>query len=215
MRLWVMTSYSFKLLRQFICEFSNTWVEHERCTANITPRLFFCLEYKPLGMINYVFNPIKSWWTSRESWSYPSIHLSCTKSWHKTLLVHNGFRFRLKEDSYFNTLRIPLCWLLRRFTRPLGFGLNWGRGDVSFLYEVVAQIWLDKLRSFRGCWETFIKYLFLINHLFHAFFGLWGVFLASNSLHNLYTIVQWKENKFAMLKLVINRKYTCAWEIRI
>ena len=32
-----------------------------KTTANITPRFFHCLEYKPLGMINYVFNPIKSW----------------------------------------------------------------------------------------------------------------------------------------------------------
>ena len=30
-----------------------------KTTANITPRLFHCLQYKPLGMINYVFNPIK------------------------------------------------------------------------------------------------------------------------------------------------------------
>ena len=31
---------------------------------------------------------------------------------------------------------------------------------VSFLPEVVAQIWLDPLRVFWGCRETFIKYFF-------------------------------------------------------
>ena len=57
-------------------------------------------------------------------------------------------------------LGIPLCGLLS--TRALEFGLNWGRWDVSFLSEVVAQIWLGPLRGFWGCWETFIEFFFYI-----------------------------------------------------
>ena len=44
---------------------------------------------------------------------------------------------------------------------------------------------LNPLRGFWGCWETFIWILFSIYQLFHAIFDLRGVFLTSNSLHNL------------------------------
>ena len=56
---------------------------------------------------------------------------------------------------------------------------------ITFYVEVVAQISLDQLRGFWGCWATFIKYFFPINQLLHALFGHRGVFLASNSLHEV------------------------------
>ena len=56
-----------------------------------------------------------------------------------------------------------------------------GRWDVFFLPEVVAQIWLDPLRDFWGCWTTFIQNFFRKIHSFM----LLGQFLTSNSLHNL------------------------------
>ena len=48
-------------------------------------------------------------------------------------------------------------------------------------FDVIAQIWLDPLRGFWGRWLTFLKTFFqLINFLM-----LFGVFLASNSLHDI------------------------------
>ena len=47
----------------------------------------------------------------------------------------------------------------------------------TFLPKVVAQIWLDLLRGFWGCWETLLI-LFSMDQLLHAIFGLQGVFLA-------------------------------------
>ena len=40
-------------------------------------------------------------------------------------------------------------------------------------------------KGFLDCLETFTKILFPINQLLHAIFGLRGVFLASNILHDL------------------------------
>ena len=64
----------------------------------------------------------------------------------------------------------------------------WEHWPLSFLFEVLAQIWLDPLRGFWGCWTTFIKNLFqkicsfkLSNPLEEVFWP----FLASNSLNNL------------------------------
>ena len=99
------------------------------------------------------------------------------------LQSNNGAKFFMKIDILYRYTRNPTSRASKHessgvwaYLRLLG----------SFLSEVVAQIWLDPLRGFWGCWETLIKYvLFLINHLFHAFFGLRGVFLVSNSLHEV------------------------------
>ena len=38
---------------------------------------------------------------------------------------------------------------------------------------------------FWGCWATSIKNFFSLNWLFHAIFGIWGVFLAYRNLHEV------------------------------
>ena len=52
----------------------------------------------------------------------------------------------------------------------------WELSQVIFL-KLIKKILLAKLRKFRK-WHLFS------HQLFPAFFGLWGVFLASNSLHD-------------------------------
>ena len=74
-------------------------------------------------------------------------------------------------------LGISLCGLLRRFAHAM-YIVTW-EVAVTFLLEVVAQIWLDPLRASLGCWETFIKYFFWWINSFMPF-------LASNCLHNLW-----------------------------
>ena len=61
--------------------------------------------------------------------------------------------------------------------------LFWGLIFCSF--EVIAQIWLEPLRDFWGCWTTFVKNVFSKNLLLYAFLAFRGECLASNSLHNL------------------------------
>ena len=83
---------------------------------------------------------------------------------------------------FIDPLGISLRGLLRR--RALEFGLKlrsqgylffiWGRSSSLIgpgVFEVV---------------ENFLLNTFLINQLFHAFLGLQGVVLASNSLHDLW-----------------------------
>ena len=64
-----------------------------------------------------------------------------------------------------------ILWIvLRRSFRSLG---------CIFLSDVVAQIWLDPLRSFWGCWETFIRYVFFdkstLSCLFWPLKGVFGL----------------------------------------
>ena len=54
-------------------------------------------------------------------------------------------------------------------------------GTQGFYFSKFSSMFLNPKRLL----GNFYKILFLINQLFHAFFGLRGVFLASNSLHDL------------------------------
>ena len=60
-----------------------------------------------------------------------------------------------------------------------------GRWPLFFLPEIVAQIWLDPLRGFRGHWATFINNFFQKIHFFMLFWAPRRVFLTSNSLNDL------------------------------
>ena len=85
----------------------------------------------------------------------------------------NEVTFHRKTSPIYSILRIPLCGF---FASTLEFGLNWGRWDVSILSEVVAQIWLDPLWGFWGCWETIINYFFDKSTLSCLFWPRRGVF---------------------------------------
>jgi hypothetical protein len=60
-----------------------------------------------------------------------------------------------------------------------------GLKNHNFLPWGCSSNLIGSAKGFWGCWETFIKYFFSINQLLYAFFGLRGVFLASNSLHEV------------------------------
>ena len=99
--------------------------------------------------------------------------------------------------------RNPVPGLSRPTARTLGFELNWGHWDVSFLSEAVAQFWLDPLRGFWGCWKTFIKHFFQYINSFMPFLASEGCFwplTASITLEvkndHAYVITQGICNKF-------------------
>ena len=74
---------------------------------------------------------------------------------------------------------------------------------ITFFPEVVAQIWLDPIRGFWGCWKTFIKHFFQYINSFMPFLASEGCFwplTASITLEvkndHAYVITQGICNKF-------------------
>ena len=105
-----------------------------------------------LGLLGICFysgpTPCSTTFPSIRPWASVCCAAQCT--------VHTGQYFEndCSKFYFFKALGIPLRRLLRRFAPALGYGLYWGCGDVSFLFEVVAQIWLNPVRGFWGRWST-------------------------------------------------------------
>ena len=75
--------------------------------------------------------------------------------------------------------------------------------------------WMDRLRDFwAGHWTTFIKKLFSVNQLLHSIFGLWGMFLVSISLYEVWgSLGEWNTVIVTGRKIIWG--YICTYTVTV
>ena len=96
-----------------------------------------------------------------QCWPLCILMYACNPGLYELLFKGNlGVKFQVLQQQH--SVRFMLLY------SDLG-----GRWDLSFLSEVITQIWLDPLRDFWGYWTTFTRKTFFNKSTPSCFFGLW------------------------------------------